>query len=783
MKQITKTSLLTAVIFTAAGGAFAELPLEKTALKKKLSPIEKITTTGVKKTDAPASAAIPVDFSVKGVDNAAKATWSEDFNSGSLPGGWTTDNTTKSVWSIKKMSGVYAFTEYDAADGGSLYVEGDYRMYNRETTNAYSPAVEIGANATLEAYIGYSYNMDDYCRLNIEVSTDDFADDVTLLWSSKEITDPRTWAWHRINLDLSDFSGKTVKFRFTYGYGASDEIFKTGGYMGDFAIDGLKVTTAESIDKINVLTGEEINFIDLTPEGEATQWRWSFPGATPETSTEPNPTVYYTVDGSYDVTLEVTNSSGESASVTKPGFVSVTGTAPVAKIGLPATFRDYENRLPMIAPMASVTFTDASTGFPTSHEWEFSGVVAESGVLTNATGESVNVNYYFLHEQTVELEASNEHGTSTDRQSVSVEYEGPVTNLLPSDRIVDYFDMGDWGEFPGTNTQKFTRFAEKFSKPSRPVVVSGVYVYFSKAEAEEIYDQIRTLAVRLCKSENGVPGEQLDFYPISVYEIETSSTSGRFAATPCPFTENPVVDDEFFIVIDGFPEKNETCTVAIAMADFRGEANTTYMYKEKEGRWVDVSTYFPAGKNHTSMAVMPYITHSVISNLPMGSDPTVEFKREGGTVEYQIFSYMGWKPMASTGDWVKITSTPGEYTVDNITITAEPMPEGLGMRNATLTITDDVDTFEIPVVQTAESGVTTVITQTQPDVYPTRFTDFINVTAEADALIEVVSANGQIQYKGTADAAGQCVINGSGWSAGVYFVVTPSAKAVKIVKE
>jgi gliding motility-associated-like protein len=54
-----------------------------------------------------------------------------------------------------------------------------------------------------------------------------------------------------------------------------------------------------------------------------TTWEWSFPGATPSTSTDQNPTnICYSGLGSYDVTLIVTNSSG-SDTLTKPGFITI----------------------------------------------------------------------------------------------------------------------------------------------------------------------------------------------------------------------------------------------------------------------------------------------------------------------------------------------------------------------------------------------------------------------------------------------------------------------------
>ena len=112
----------------------------------------------------------------------------------------------------------------------------------------------------------------------------------------------------KIDGDLSAFTGKDVKIRFTYGPGTNDS-FKVGGYMGDFYLDGLSITAVETIDHVDAITGEEIQLVDLS-DGNPTAWEWTFEGAETETSTEQNPTVVYTKSGDYDITLKVTDANG-----------------------------------------------------------------------------------------------------------------------------------------------------------------------------------------------------------------------------------------------------------------------------------------------------------------------------------------------------------------------------------------------------------------------------------------------------------------------------------------
>jgi gliding motility-associated-like protein len=64
------------------------------------------------------------------------------------------------------------------------------------------------------------------------------------------------------------------------------------------------------------------NFTDLSTN-TPTSWSWSFPGASPSSSTAQNPTnICYSANGSYDVTLIATNSSG-SDTLTISGYITV----------------------------------------------------------------------------------------------------------------------------------------------------------------------------------------------------------------------------------------------------------------------------------------------------------------------------------------------------------------------------------------------------------------------------------------------------------------------------
>jgi agmatine deiminase len=68
-------------------------------------------------------------------------------------------------------------------------------------------------------------------------------------------------------------------------------------------------STAFSTLTTETCTATAITFQDQT-EGFVESWEWLFPGGTPESSTEQNPTVTYTEPGTYDVTLITGNEIG-----------------------------------------------------------------------------------------------------------------------------------------------------------------------------------------------------------------------------------------------------------------------------------------------------------------------------------------------------------------------------------------------------------------------------------------------------------------------------------------
>lgn len=73
----------------------------------------------------------------------------------------------------------------------------------------------------------------------------------------------------------------------------------------------------------NICAGESITFTDLSHNGAVEALEWYFPGGSPTTSADPNPSVTYSNPGSYEAKLVVYNESGTD-SIVKENIITVT---------------------------------------------------------------------------------------------------------------------------------------------------------------------------------------------------------------------------------------------------------------------------------------------------------------------------------------------------------------------------------------------------------------------------------------------------------------------------
>jgi len=95
--------------------------------------------------------------------------------------------------------------------------------------------------------------------------------------------------------------------------GTNDEQFFSEPYVNCFPIADFKVV-GDAIGALGTNNGFSVSFEDMSYNVPANQinYEWFFPGANPSSSNLKNPTVTYNTSGQHDVTLIVSNSSGNS---------------------------------------------------------------------------------------------------------------------------------------------------------------------------------------------------------------------------------------------------------------------------------------------------------------------------------------------------------------------------------------------------------------------------------------------------------------------------------------
>lgn len=226
------------------------------------------------------------------------------------------------------------------------------------------------------------------------------------------------WKW-----DFGDGSSSTKRNQaHTYSragnYNVTLTVNNTNGTDSKFATVTVLAQPVFSASPTSGQTPFSVSFTDQST-GSPASWNWTFGDGT--YSTEKNPVHVYKKSGRYSVTLTL-NETGNRTTVTKSSYITVSNgfEAPVAAFSAsPAS-----GKVPL-----TVSFTDQSTGSPTSRKWNF-------GDGTRSTGKNPVHTYGKAGVYTVTLTVSNEKGSNTLTKSsyvvVSNALNGPVASFSAS---------------------------------------------------------------------------------------------------------------------------------------------------------------------------------------------------------------------------------------------------------------------------------------------------------------------------------------------------------------
>jgi PKD repeat protein len=179
----------------------------------------------------------------------------------------------------------------------------------------------------------------------------------------------------------------------TYGRGLWESDMYHSAPVADFS-------TPETL----IPVGCAIDFTDLS-SGVPTQWSWTFEGGTPATSSERNPAgIVYESEGTYAVTLTVTNEAGENM-LTREEYITVSGSI-LPEVG-------FATDLTSVCVNGIVRFTDTSLYCPQSWLWSFDPASVAYHEGTSAASQHPVVEFRLPAEYSVTLTVTNQNGEST----------------------------------------------------------------------------------------------------------------------------------------------------------------------------------------------------------------------------------------------------------------------------------------------------------------------------------------------------------------------------------
>jgi PKD repeat protein len=321
------------------------------------------------------------------------------------------------------------------------------------------------------------------------------------------IGNPTSWYW-----DFGDgqsSSEQNPPLHFYYKDGSYTVSLTAKNIFGqDTEVKSNLITVREgprvdfTADKTRVSANQYIHFTDLSTNNPS-DWKWEFGDG--QSGTGQNPDHAYREPGTYSVTLTASDAY-TTISLTKRDYITVVNTPD-------ANFRADKTK--GITPF-TVTFSDISTGNPTSWNWEFGDGTTSSvknPVHTYTTSGTSVTNTY-----TVTLTATNAYGKDTEQKINYI----TVTQTPIADFTVD-------------NRQGKAPFIVKFHDLSagNPTTWNwefGDATGSSEQNPTHVYPFEGSYDVRLTVSNQ--------YGSDTIYK--TGTTSQRGTAAPIPFTTSAI---------------------------------------------------------------------------------------------------------------------------------------------------------------------------------------------------------------------------------------------------
>ena len=252
----------------------------------------------------PPGESFTVNFSVDANSGTYTNTFLMSFSVGLIVEDWETGDFSQFEWetggnnnwtitNVNPYEGTYCAKSGDINDDQSSYLTISYNVLANGEISFFK---KVSSESTYDFLTFYIDN----------TMQEEWSGEVSWSESSYPVTSGQhTFKWE-YSKDVSVSTGSDC--------GWVDYIILPSG-----AIQGL--VAFFTADQTEICEGDVVNFTDYS-SGNITSWNWSFPGGTPSSSTQQNPSITYNTTGIFDVTLTISDGS-DSQTLTQEDYITV----------------------------------------------------------------------------------------------------------------------------------------------------------------------------------------------------------------------------------------------------------------------------------------------------------------------------------------------------------------------------------------------------------------------------------------------------------------------------
>jgi PKD repeat protein len=366
-------------------------------------------------------------------------------------------------------SGIRWYELRQTTDGApwTIYQEGTYAQPSGHSAFSGNMCMDVNGNIAL-AYTTVSTSQYPSLRYTGRYAADPLG---TMTFSEEVIA-------NGVQVDPSsrygDYAQMTIDPSDDVTFWSIGEYFSGGArksQVGVFNFAPPALTARFSGSPTTLCTGGTVTFTDQSL-GSPTSWTWSFPGGSPASYVgKVPPAITYSAAGSYNVSLTVTDGTGNNTEL-KTGYITVKNL--IADFtGVPAT----------VVVGNTVTFTDNSSCSPTGWSWSFPG-----GTPSSYSGLTPPpITYSTLGTYDVTLVISKPGSTDTKTKTGYITVAPPVFNMSNTSVTTCTGDFYDSGGSAGSYASS-EAFTETFY-PATPG--SMVRFTFNSFATESGYDYLK----------------------------------------------------------------------------------------------------------------------------------------------------------------------------------------------------------------------------------------------------------------------------------------------------